>query len=179
MPILKYRGASPRISEDCFVAETATIVGNVVLGEGSSVWFGASIRAEEESVNIGNRSNVQDNCVIHTDAGFPCAIGDGVTLGHGAIVHGATIGSNCLVGMGAILLNGAKIGKNCLVGAGALVRQGAEIPENNLVIGSPAIAKRELAQEEIDQIRENARHYYEFRSEYLSMNYTKKDDEIR
>lgn len=150
------------------MAENCTIVGEVTLEEGSSVWFGASLRAEVECIRIGKRSNVQDNCVVHTDFGFPCDIGDGVTIGHGAILHGATVGSNCLIGMGAILLNGSKIGRNCLVGAGALVPQGATMPENSLVVGSPAIAKRKLGDDEVLKLSQNADHYYSFRAEYLA-----------
>lgn len=171
MAILVYNGAKPKIAKDCFVSETATIVGNVFLAEGSSVWFGASIRAEIESVRIGSRSNIQDNCVVHADYEYPCKIGEGVTVGHGAIVHGALVGSNCLVGMGSILMNGCRIGNNCIVAAGSLVVQGANMPENSLVMGSPAVAKRKLSDEEIAGIGENARHYYEFRAHYLAENF--------
>jgi carbonic anhydrase/acetyltransferase-like protein (isoleucine patch superfamily) len=164
-----YGGRSPRIAKDCFVAENATIVGGVDLGDGSSVWFGTSIRAELENIKIGIRSNVQDNCSVHTDSGFPCVVGDNVSIGHGAIVHGSTIGSNCLIGMGSILLNGSKIGNDCLIGAGSLIVQGTEIPEKTLVLGSPAKARRAVTDEEIQRISENARHYYEFRAAYLAM----------
>ena len=122
-----------------------------------------------ERIRIGKRSNVQDNCTVHTDFGFPSEIGDGVTVGHGAILHGTTIGSNCLIGMGAILLNGSKVGNNCLVGAGSLVPQGVSIPDNSLVVGSPATPKRKLSDGEIKRISENAQHYYDFRAEYLAM----------
>jgi len=159
----------PRIAGDCYVAATATIVGDVVLGEGSSVWFGSSVRAEFEKIQIGSRSNIQDNSSIHTDAGFPCIIGDNVSVGHGAIVHGSQIGSNCLIGMGAIIMNGSKIGDNCLIGAGSLIVQGTAIPNNSLALGSPSKVKRSVTDDEIKKISENARHYYEFRAEYLSM----------
>ena len=135
--------------------------------EACSIWFGCSIRAEFEKVVIGAHSNVQDSCTIHTDEGFPCIIGDTVSVGHGAIVHGATVGSNCLVGMAATLLNGSKIGKNSMVAAGSLVLQDAEFPEGNLILGSPAKAVRPLRLEEIEKISVNARHYDEFRTEYL------------
>lgn len=169
MPILSFNGRKPSVAGDCFVSETSTIVGDVAIGSKSSVWFGASIRAEKASVTIGERSNVQDNCVIHVDEGFPCEIGDGVTLGHGAIVHGARIGSNCLVGMGAILLNGSSIGNNCLVAAGSLVPQGVEMPDDSLVIGSPAKARRKLTEDEIRSIGVNASNYAQFASDYLAM----------
>jgi carbonic anhydrase/acetyltransferase-like protein (isoleucine patch superfamily) len=170
MTIISYNGTRPKIAKDCFIAENATIVGNVFLAEGCSVWFGASIRAEVESIRIGSKSNIQDNCVLHADLEYPCKIAEGVTVGHGTIVHGALIGSNCLVGMGSILLNGSEIGKNCIVAAGSLVVQGASIPENSLVMGSPAVVKRKLSSDEITRIGENARHYYEFRAQYLAEN---------
>lgn len=168
LPILSYRYVSPKIPSDCFVAENSTLVGDIVFGEGCSVWFGASLRAEVAPIRIGKKSNIQDNCVVHTDIGYASEIGDGVTVGHGAIIHGAKVGSNCLIGMGAILLNGSKIGNNCVIGAGALIPQGAVIPDNYLVLGSPAVAKRELKEEEVKQIGQNADHYYNFRAEYLA-----------
>ena len=124
---------------------------------------------KSEMIQIGIRSNIQDNCSVHTDAGFPCVIGDSVSVGHGAIVHGSRIGSNCLIGMGAIILNGSRIGDNCIIGAGSLIVQGTEIPENTLALGSPAKVKRSVTDEEIEKISENARHYFEFRAKYLSM----------
>jgi len=166
---MKYGGNSPRIAKDCFVADTATIVGDVGLREGSSVWFSSSVRAESERIQIGFRSNIQDNSSVHTDVGFPCVLGDNVSVGHGAIVHGSRIGSNCLIGMGSIILNGSKIGDNCIIGAGSLVVQGTEIPEKMLALGSPAKVIRPVTNEEIQKISDNARHYYEFRAAYLSM----------
>ncbi|MDG6995694.1 MAG: gamma carbonic anhydrase family protein [Nitrososphaerota archaeon] len=173
MPILSYRGVYPRISQDCFIAENSTLVGDVIVSEGSSVWFGASLRAEAAHIRIGKRTNIQDNCTVHTDIGFPSEIGNGVTVGHGAILHGTMVGSNCLIGMGAILLNGSKVGNNCLVGAGALVPQGASIPDGSLVVGSPAVPKRKLNDEEVKKLSENADHYCNFRAEYLAMSKSK------
>jgi len=167
LPIIEYLGIRPSIGKECFVAETAVISGKVTLEDFSSVWFGAAIRGEVDSIRIGQRTNVQDNCVIHADLGFPAQLGEAVSVGHGAIIHGATIGANCLVGMGAILLNGSKVGANSVVGAGSLIVQGAEFPENTLVLGSPAKAKRMLTEEEIQQIRMNGQHYDEFRIQYL------------
>lgn len=169
MPVLSYKGKKPSIGEDSFISETSVIVGNVTIGESSSVWYGASIRAESDFIKIGNRSNFQDNCVLHVDEGFPCIIGDNVSVGHGAVIHGAKIGSNCLIGIGAILLNGCKLGNNCLVAAGTLVLEKAEIPDGSLVIGSPGTSKRKLRQEEIEKIGKNADHYCEFASEHLKM----------
>jgi carbonic anhydrase/acetyltransferase-like protein (isoleucine patch superfamily) len=166
--LIEIAGNRPKIASDCFVADNATIAGDVELSEGSSVWFGCSIRAEFEKVVIGVRSNVQDNCTVHTDEGFPCLIGDNVSIGHAAIVHGATIGSNCLIGMGAILLNGSKVGSNSLVGAGSLLLQGSEFPDSSLILGSPAKVARLVKQEEIEKIALNAKHYFDFRAQYLS-----------
>lgn len=168
MPILSYKGLSPKFSrETCFVAESATLCGDVTLGEECSVWFGAVLRAELAPINLGKGSNVQDNSVIHTDLDFPVKVGDGVTIGHAAVIHGATVGSNCLIGMRSTLLNGSRIGDNCVVAAGSLITQNAEIPEGTLVIGSPAVAKRKLTKEEVKGIGVNAEHYRSFRQEYL------------
>ncbi len=169
MIVLSYAGVLPKISKECFVADNAVLVGDVSLGEASSVWFGASIRAEKGPVKIGERSNIQDNSVIHVDSGGSCIIGSGVSIGHGAIIHGSSVGENSLVGMGAILLNDSKIGRSCLVGAGALVTQGTEIPDEMLVLGSPARAVRKLTRDEISGILENARRYDELRTEYIKM----------
>jgi len=167
LTLIEIRGKRPVISIDCFVADNATLAGDIQLSEACSIWFGSSIRAEFEKVVIGSHSNVQDNCTIHTDEGFPCTIGEVVSIGHGAVVHGAAIGSNCLVGMGAILLNGSKVGSNSMVAAGSLLVQGAAFPEGSLILGSPAKAVRNLRDEEIEGIKVNARHYDEFRAEYL------------
>jgi len=169
MIILSYKGSAPKIAMDCFVAQSATLVGDIFVDNESSIWFGVSIRAENGPVRIGKHVNVQDNCVIHTDAGGKCVIGDGVSVGHSAVIHGATIGENSLIGMGAILLNDSKIGKNCVIGAGSLVTQGTEFPDGCLVLGSPAIVKRKLSQDEIRSIAANANSYDELRKEYLAM----------
>ncbi len=132
----------PQIAEDCFVAENATVVGRVKIGSGSSVWYGAVIRADEADVEIGENSNVQDNAVLHVSMGHPVKIGNGVTIGHGAIVHGATVKDNALIGMGAIVLNGAVVGENAIVGAGALVKEMDIIPDGAVAVGVPAKVKR-------------------------------------
>src|SRR5579863_2082344 len=168
MVIINYDGNRPVIGKECFIAGTAIISGRVIIEDFSSVWFGAAIRGEVDSIQVGERSNVQDNCVIHADLGFPAKLGDQVSVGHGAIIHGATIGNNCLVGMGSILLNGSKIGNESIVGAGSLVVQGAEFPERSLILGSPAKAKRMLSDTAVEEIRTNAEHYFEFRAQYLA-----------
>ncbi len=143
------------------MAPDAAIYGEVNIARDCSIWFHATIRAGEGDVEIGAGTNVQDNCVIHVDKGYSVRIGENVTIGHGAIVHGCTVGSNTLIGMGAIVLNGAVVGENCIVGAGALVTQNMVIPDGSLVLGSPAKIKRSLREEEIRANRANALHYIE------------------
>lgn len=155
-----------KIDETAFVAPDAVVLGDVEIGADCNIWFHAVIRAEDAPIRIGKGSNVQDNAVVHEDAGHPVTIGEYVTVGHGAIVHGCEIGDNTLVGMGAIILNGARIGKNCVIGAGALVTQNAEIPDNSLVIGSPARVKREVTPEDVEHSMHNALHYVEMGKEY-------------
>jgi len=142
-----------------FVAPDADVIGRVRIGRDCSVWFHAVIRAEAADITIGSRTNIQDGCILHTDENFPMCIGEDVTVGHGAILHGCTIGDNTLIGMGAIVLNGAKIGNNCIIGAGALVTQNTIIPDNTLMLGSPAKPIRTVSGEQAAQNRENAAHY--------------------
>jgi carbonic anhydrase/acetyltransferase-like protein (isoleucine patch superfamily) len=130
-------GAVPELAEGCWVAPTAALIGRVRLHDGASVWFGAVLRGDNEPIEIGPGSNVQDNCVLHTDPGFPLTIGAEVTVGHLAMLHGCTIGDGTLVGMGAMILNGARIGRHCLIGAKAFVGEGKEIPEGSVVLGMP------------------------------------------
>ena len=155
-----------KLPQAAFVAENATVRGRVTAGPGSSIYFGAVIRSESEETLIGPDTNIQDNCVLHTDAGFPIRIGRGCTIGHGAILHGCTIGDNTLVGMGAIVLNGAKIGRDCIIGAGALVPQGMEIPDGSLAFGSPAKVRRALTEEEVCSNRAAAEFYCREAAEY-------------
>ncbi|WP_417690003.1 gamma carbonic anhydrase family protein [Roseibium sp.] len=131
-------------SDRCWVAPNATLIGKIRLDEDASVWFGAVLRGDNELIHVGARSNVQDGCVFHTDMGYPLTIGDDCTIGHKAILHGCTIGSNSLVGMGATVLNGAVIGSNCIIGANALIPEGKEIPDNSLVVGVPGKVVRQL-----------------------------------
>lgn len=150
---------TPLIDEDAWVAPTASVVGEVSLGAGASVWYGAVLRADEEVVTVGRDTNIQDGAVLHADPGFPCTIGDRVTVGHGAIVHGATVGSGSLVGMGARVLNGATIGERCMIAAGALVPEGFTAPPGVLVVGAPAKVRRELNESDLDLLRETAEEY--------------------
>jgi carbonic anhydrase/acetyltransferase-like protein (isoleucine patch superfamily) len=158
----------PKIGKDVYVAPSADIIGEVTLGEGVSVWFNATIRGDLEPITIGKGSNIQDNCTVHVDTGSPVVVGENVTVGHQVILHGCTVGDNSLIGMGAIILNGARIGKNSIVGAGALVTEGKEFPDGSLIIGSPAKAVREVRPEEIEQIKDNGRHYMRNGREYAA-----------
>jgi carbonic anhydrase/acetyltransferase-like protein (isoleucine patch superfamily) len=160
MAIYRLDGIAPSISEEsCWIAPSADIIGRVELLDGVSVWFGAVLRGDNEPVRVGARTNIQEFVVVHTDPGFPVEIGEGCTIGHRAIVHGATVGANTLIGMGAIILNGARIGRNCLVGAGSLIAENKEIPDNSLVIGAPARIVRKLGDAEIEALRRSAEAY--------------------
>jgi carbonic anhydrase/acetyltransferase-like protein (isoleucine patch superfamily) len=150
-----------RAEGECFVAESAVVIGNVLLRANASVWFNAVIRGDNELVTIGENSNVQDGSVLHTDPGWPLTIGGGVTIGHKAMLHGCTVGDNSLIGINAVVLNGAKIGRNCLIGANALVTEGKEIPDNSMVLGSPGKVVRELTPDQIEGLRQSALHYVE------------------
>lgn len=152
-----------------YAAMSATVTGDVSIGTDSSVWHGAVVRADGAPITIGARSNVQDNVTIHVDPGFPVHVGDGVSIGHNAIVHGCTVGDNTIVGMGAILLNGARIGRDCVVGAGALVAQGAEIPDGSVAFGSPARVRRSMSSDEIGRNRDNALEYVQLAQEELPL----------
>ena len=157
----------PQIGENVFVAEGAILRGDVTIGTHSSVWFHAVIRAENASITIGESTNIQDNCVLHVDAGADVHIGRQVTIGHGAVVHGCTIGDNTLIGMGATILNHAVIGKNCIIGAGTLITQNTIIPDHSLVIGNPGKVKRTVTPDEVAEITENAMHYVKEAAIYL------------
>ena len=146
---------------DYFIAETAVVIGNVLLKQNASVWFNAVIRGDNELITIGENSNVQDGSVLHTDPGWPLVIGSHVTIGHKAMLHGCTIGDGSLIGMKSVILNGAKIGRNCLIGANALVTEGKEIPDNSMVLGSPGKVVRDLTPEQIEGLRKSALHYVE------------------
>lgn len=149
----------PDCHPDTWVAPDANLVGKVVLEEGASVWFGATIRADHEEIRVGRGSNVQENCVFHIDAGYPLSIGVNCTIGHKVMLHGCTIGDNSLIGMGATVLNGAKIGKNCLIGAGALITENKVIPDGSLVMGVPGKVVRELDMAAIARLTASALQY--------------------
>jgi carbonic anhydrase/acetyltransferase-like protein (isoleucine patch superfamily) len=152
-------GIAPEIAEDTWVAPDANVIGRVVLEAGASVWFGCTIRGDNEEIRIGAGSNVQENCVFHTDPGCPLTIGADCTIGHKAMLHGCTIGDGSLIGMGATVLNGAKIGRGCLIGAGALVTEGKEIPDGSLVMGAPGKVVRALDEAATAGLLASAEHY--------------------
>ena len=149
------------VDESVFIASGAVVLGDVTVGKNSSIWYNAVVRGDMSAIRIGQNTNIQDNCVVHVDTGFGTDIGDNVTVGHGAIVHGCTVGDNSLIGMGAILLNGCRIGKNCIIGAGALVTQNVVIPDDSLVLGNPGKVRRCLTKDEIDANIKNAHFYSE------------------
>ena len=149
------------IGDGQFIAHNATVIGNVRLLKNSSVWFNTVIRGDNEPIEVGEGSNVQDGCILHTDPGFPLTIGTGVTVGHRVMLHGCTIGDNSLIGIGSTVLNGATIGNNCLVGAHALITEGKTFPDGSLILGSPAKVTRELTDEEIAGMRASATRYVE------------------
>ena len=159
MAVYELDGIQPRVADSAWVADSAQVMGNVVLGEDSSIWFGTVIRGDTETITVGRGSNIQDASVLHADIGKPLTIGDNVTVGHQVMLHGCTIGDESLIGIGAIVLNGAKIGRHCLVGAGALVTEGKEFPDGSMIIGSPAKAVRQLTPEQIEGLKLSAQHY--------------------
>jgi carbonic anhydrase/acetyltransferase-like protein (isoleucine patch superfamily) len=161
--IYELDGMAPEFPEDgdYWVAPDANLIGRVILGPGASVWFGATLRGDNEPITIGPGTNVQENTVMHTDMGFPLTIGRDCTIGHKVMLHGCTIGDESLIGMGATVLNGAKIGRNCLIGAHALVTEGKEIPDGSLVVGAPAKVVRALDAEAIQGLALSAMHYQE------------------
>jgi len=161
MAIYALYDKAPHIDDSAWVADSAQVMGEVHMGPGSSVWFGAVVRGDSDVIRIGANTNIQDGSVLHADAGKPLTIGDNVTVGHMVMLHGCTVGEGSLIGIGAIVLNGAKIGKGCIVGAGALVTEGKEFPDGSMVIGSPAKAVRELTPEQQQGLRASAQHYVE------------------
>jgi carbonic anhydrase/acetyltransferase-like protein (isoleucine patch superfamily) len=166
MAIYELDGVAPRLADSAWVADSAQVIGNVVMGEGSSVWFGAVLRGDTETITLGAGSNIQDGSVLHADLGFPMTVGANVTVGHQVMLHGCTIGDESLIGIGATVLNGAKIGRNCLVGAGSLVTEGKEFPDGSMIMGSPARLVKSLTPEQIEGLRRGAQHYIENAERY-------------
>jgi carbonic anhydrase/acetyltransferase-like protein (isoleucine patch superfamily) len=162
MSIYELDGVKPDLPEEFhWIAPSAVLIGNIHLSEGVGIWFGSVLRGDNEPIKIGSNSNIQENCVMHTDPGFPLLIGEGCTIGHKAMLHGCMIGNNSLIGMGATVLNGAKIGNNCLIGANALIPEGKEIPDNSLVVGMPGKVIRQLDEAAVQGLKASALHYVE------------------
>ena len=149
----------PHVPDSSWVADSAQVIGKVRLGEHCGIWYGAVLRGDGDAITLGDRSNVQENCVLHVDPGVPLVIGNGVTVGHKVMLHGCTIGDGSLIGIGAIVLNRVKIGRNCLVGAGALVTEGQEFPDGSLILGSPARLARPLSESQLALIKRSAESY--------------------
>ena len=162
MALYAIDGIAPQVADSAWVADSAQVIGRVELAEDASIWFGVVIRGDQpEPVRIGRRSNIQEACVLHADLGQPLTVGDDVTVGHQAMLHGCTIGDGSLIGIGAVVLNGARIGRHCLVGAGALVTEGKAFPDGSLIVGSPAVVKRQLSPQQIAGLLASAAHYVE------------------
>lgn len=152
----------PQLADDTvFVAHNATVIGSVILKPGSNVWFNAVLRGDQETITVGENTNVQDGCVLHTDPGFELVLGRDVTVGHMVMLHGCTVGDNSLIGINAVIMNGVKIGRNCLIGAGALIPEGKEIPDGSLVLGAPGKVVREVRADEVEMLTASAEHYVE------------------
>lgn len=166
MAIYQLGDISPEIDASAYITDSAKIIGKVKIDANASVWFGTVIRGDNELIHIGENSNLQESCTLHTDLGFPLSVGKNVTVGHQAMLHGCDIGDGSLIGIQAVILNGAKIGRNCLVGAGALVTEGKEFPDNSLIVGSPAKVIRTLNDEAIAQMQANTQNYVHRAQEY-------------
>jgi carbonic anhydrase/acetyltransferase-like protein (isoleucine patch superfamily) len=167
MLVRPFDGKSPRLGARVFVAENATLIGDVELGDDSSIWFGTVLRGDVHRIRVGARTNIQDNCTLHvTNGTWPVEIADEVTIGHGVIAHGCTIGRAALIGMGSRVLDGAVIGELALVGAGALVSEGMQVPPRTLVVGVPAKVKRGLTADELARLEGSWQHYVEYKEAY-------------
>ena len=159
MAIYQIGDDAPELDATAWVADSAQVLGRVRMGAGSSVWYGAVLRGDNEWITLGARTNIQENSVLHTDPGFPMHLGEDVTVGHQVMLHGCTVGDGSLIGIQAVVMNGARIGKNCLVGAGAIVTEGKEFPDNSLILGAPAKWVKELLPEQVMRLKDSAAHY--------------------
>lgn len=160
--ILKHQNEVPNIHNDAYVAPNATVIGKVTIKEKASIWYNVVLRGDYNSIDIGKYTNIQDNSILHISHEYPTILGDYITVGHNAIVHACTVGDNCLIGMGSIILDGAKIGENTIIGAGAMVTSEKEIPSGVLVLGSPGKVIRKLTDDEIQGIKDSAMHYADY-----------------
>jgi len=167
--LIAFDGNTPVVDGSAFVAPTATLIGRATLGAGSSMFYGSVMRADTNTITVGAGSNIQDNVVLHADPGFPTTVGNGVSIGHGAVVHGCTVEDDCLIGMGAIIMNGAVVGAGTLVAGGAVILEGAIIPPGSLVAGVPGKVRRELSEEELEGVRSNAANYRELAGKHQAI----------
>ena len=159
MALYELDGIAPDVHHSAWIADSAQVMGQVMIGEDASVWFGTVVRGDTDTIRIGRRSNIQDASILHADRGMPLTIGENVTVGHQVMLHGCTIGDGSLIGIQAVVLNGARIGKNCLVGAGSLVTEGKEFPDGSMILGSPAKVVRQLTPEQIEGLQRSAQGY--------------------
>jgi carbonic anhydrase/acetyltransferase-like protein (isoleucine patch superfamily) len=164
--ILEYRGVHPRIGNNVFIAPTAVVIGDVEIRDNASIWYGTVVRGDRDTITIGENSNIQDNCTVHTDPGKPVFIGSGVSVGHGAVVHGCTIENDCLIGIKAAVLNGALVRQGSIVGSGAVVREGQAVGPFQLVAGVPAEPKKRLDETVVEEIRGTSRIYLTLAAEH-------------
>lgn len=168
MPIYRYGERIPSVHDSVFVAPNASVIGSVILSENVSVWFGATIRGDNDVITLGKNSNVQEGAVLHTDPGLTLTVGENVTIGHQAMLHGCTIGDGSLIGIQAVVLNGAVVGKECLVGAGAIITERKTFPDRSLILGSPARVVRQLTDEDVEKLMKAAQSYAERRAQFLA-----------
>ena len=178
--LLSFKGIYPQIADDVYIAPGAMVIGDVVIGSKSSIWFYTIVRGDVHFIRIGEETNIQDHSMLHvTTDTFPLHIGNRVTVGHKAVIHGCTIADECLIGMGAIILDGAKIGKHSIVAAGAVVPPGMEVPERSLVMGVPAKVQKQLTDEDVARIVATAKHYVRLAEEYMKPKYLESDKIVR
>jgi len=166
--ITRFNGITPQIPSSTYVAHSADVVGNVVLGNDVSVWHNSVIRGDFNSIVVEDSSNIQDNSVLHVDSNEPLHIGTNTTIGHGCIIHGCTIGNSCLIGMGSLIMNRAMIGSNCIIGAGTLITQDTKIPDNSIVLGRPGKISKQILQSDLEYINSNAKAYVALKNKYLN-----------
>ncbi len=164
--LYEYKNKHPKVHDSCFIAPSADLIGDVEIDSGSSIWFNVTIRADQNYVHLGKNVSIQDNSVIHVDGKNPVIISDDVVIGHGAIIHGSSIKSNCIIGMGAILLSGSSIGKNCIVGAGSVVTEGTNIPDNSIVLGTPGKVVKQTTNIHLKRIKKNVEIYMGHNDDY-------------
>ncbi len=170
MSIHKFQNQQPQLAPDVFLAAGAHVIGDVHIGQGSSIWFNTVVRGDGNFIRIGKKTNIQDLSLVHINSElYPTYIGDEVTVGHRSVIHACKIGDRCLIGMGAIIMDGAVVGDDCLIGAGSLVKEGMQIPAGSVAMGSPAVIKRALTQKEKDWIKKSAENYYQLAKKYQDL----------